>query len=238
MADYSKLMDDLGVQFRDQLLLESALTHRSFANQHPMTTHHLLNNERLEFLGDALLNYITADLLYTTLPNASEGLLTATRALLIKTPTLANLARRFRLGNYVRLTKGEDRSGARNRDALLADTFEAVLAAIYLDQGLEALRTFLVPQLRVILEQADSTEHMFDNKTRLQHRIQAEQNITPQYRMLEQSGLEHRRSYLVEVVIGETVLAQGTGHSKQAATQDAAGNALRLLDQPTAESEG
>lgn len=229
MASIDTLVARLGLLFRDVSLLEGALTHRSYANEHPMTTHQLASSERLEFLGDSVLNYIAADLVFQHFPDANEGKLTATRAALIKTPTLAAFARDLDLGRYLRLNKGEDQSGARNRNALLADTFEAVLAAIYLDAGMDAARTFLVPFLEQELATLQTHERHVDHKTRLQERIQAERNITPHYLVMTASGPEHQREWEVEVRAGDEQLGVGRGPSKQAATQDAARCALEAL---------
>jgi ribonuclease-3 len=135
----------LGVTFSDQRLLEQALTHSSFLNEHVEERMHLDSNERLEFLGDAIINFLAARLVFERFPDAGEGELTAWRTALIRTETLASFAQRYNLGAYVLLARGEESSGARQRPALLADTFEAVIAALFLDQGLNAVRTFLLP---------------------------------------------------------------------------------------------
>ncbi len=231
MASLDTLITRLGLLFRDMNLLEGALTHRSYANERPMQTHHLANSERLEFLGDSVLNHIAADLVFQRFPDANEGELTATRSALIKTPTLAAFARELDLGRYLRLTKGEDRSGARNRNALLADTFEALLAAIYLDAGFDAARNFVLPFLEQALTALQTHGPHLDYKTQLQERIQAVQNITPRYHVLSASGPDHQREWVVEVRIGDEQFGVGRGPSKQAATQDAARITLEGLDE-------
>jgi ribonuclease-3 len=229
VASIDTLVARLGLLFRDASLLEGALTHRSYAHENPMETHHLANSERLEFLGDSVLNYIAADLVFQRFPDANEGELTATRSALIKTHTLAGFARDLDLGRYLRLNKGEDHSGARNRNALLADTFEAVLAAIYLDAGMDATRTFLLPFLERELATVQTHGRHVDHKTRLQERIQAERNITPHYLVMAASGPDHQREWMVEVRAGDEQLGVGRGSSKQAATQEAARAALEGL---------
>lgn len=229
MASIDTLVARLGLLFRDASLLEGALTHRSYANENPMETHHLANSERLEFLGDSVLNYIAADLVFRRFPDANEGELTATRAELIKTATLAGFARELDLGRYLRLTRGEERSGARNRNALLADTFEAMLAAIYLDAGMDAARAFLLPFLERELAVLQTHGRHVDHKTLLLQRVQAERNITPRYHVIAVSGPEHQREWVVEVRAGDEPLGVGRGPSKQAATQDAARVALEAL---------
>jgi ribonuclease-3 len=189
-----------------------------------------MSSERLEFLGDSVLNYLTADFLFARFPAANEGELTALRAALIKTPTLASLARDLDLGAYLRLSKGEELSGARARSALLADTFEALLAAIYLDGGLAAAQTFLAPLIERQVALIASHGLTLDYKSQLQRRVQAERNITPRYRVVAAEGPEHRREYTIEVLIGEERLGLGKGHSKQAAAQAAAETALAALD--------
>lgn len=230
MASIDRLVARLGIVFNDLRLLESALVHSSLHNERPHQTHMLESSERLEFLGDSVLNYIAADLVYRRFPGRGEGELTELRAALIKTTTLARFARELELGRYLRLSKGEESSGGRDRDSLLADMFEAVVAAIYLDRGLEAARGFLLPMLEQEISQILTQGLAVDYKTRLQERVQAERNITPLYRFISVEGPEHKRTFTVEVMVGEDVLGVGQGHSKAAATQDAARAALERLD--------
>src|SRR5437868_8242612 len=146
------LIQRLGVPLSDLRLLQSALVHSSFLHEHPDQALFLTSNERLEFLGDAILNFTAATCLFERFPNGGEGELTTLRSALVKTPTLAGFARELGLGAYIRLSKGEESSGARDRDALLADTFEAIVAAIYLDSGLEMARDFVEPLLEPQIE--------------------------------------------------------------------------------------
>src|SRR6188508_3658935 len=143
MPSLDTLQTRLGLQFADPTLLRSALVHRSFLHEHPDQAIGLADGERLEFLGDAILNYLAGSLLYDRFPSHSEGELTGLRSALVRTATLASFARDLGLGTHVRLSKGEEINGARDRDALLADTFEALVAAIYIDQGLETARLFV-----------------------------------------------------------------------------------------------
>lgn len=220
------------VPFNDPQMLESALTHRSYVHEHYQTT--LQPNERLEFLGDSVLNFITAQFLYATFPDRGEGQLTAMRAALVRTGTLARFARKWDVGSYLKLGKGEEHSGGRDRDNLLADAFEAIIAAIYLDQGMDAARTFLLPLLEA--EGALMAVHglRLDDKSRLQERVQSERNQTPKYRTIKTEGPDHQRTYTIEVYAGDETLGRGVGNSKQAAAQAAARNALELLDQQAA----
>jgi ribonuclease-3 len=227
----NKLIARLGFVFADLHLLESALTHRSFVHEHPELAYRLVDNERLEFLGDSVINYIAADMLYQRFPNHSEGELTVARSALIKTSTLAQFAREYDLGTYIRMNKGEESSGARERDAMLADTFEALLAAICLDRGMDGAREFVTPLFERVIEQNGAQSLSMDYKSRLQRRFQSERGITPLYRVIAESGPEHRREYTVEVLGGAELLGIGNGVGKQAASQEAARVALEKLDQ-------
>jgi len=225
------LIARLGVTFADRRLLQSALVHRSFLHEHPERTPNLVSNERLEFLGDSVVNYLAATLVFERFPDRGEGELTMLRAALINTATLAGFARAFDLGDYVRLSKGDDVGNARQRDTLLADTFEALLAAIYLDRGLDAVRDFILPLFEQELAEISIHGLPLDFKSRLQQRIQADRNITPRYLTTSVTGPEHRREFVVEVFAGDDRLGVGQGASKQAAAQRAAQMALEQLDQ-------
>lgn len=231
MPAIDRLMATIGVQFNDPQLLESALTHRSYVHEHYQIT--LQPNERLEFLGDSVLNFLTAEFLYSTFSDRGEGQLTAMRAALVRTGTLARFARKWALGAYLKLGKGEEHSGGRERDNLLADAFEAIVAAIYLDQGMDAARNFLLPLLEA--DGAHMAVHglRLDDKSRLQERVQSERGVTPKYRTLNVEGPDHSRTYTIEVFAGDKVLGTGVGNSKQSAAQDAARVALEHLDQPS-----
>ncbi|MCS6883502.1 MAG: ribonuclease III [Oscillochloridaceae bacterium] len=225
----SNLEELIGVPFHDVTLLQSAFVHRSFLHEHPERIPGLTSNERLEFLGDAVLNFITAAWLYERFPSFTEGELTALRAALVKASTLAGFARSLNLGQHVRISRGEDTPAARNRTALLADVFEAVLGAIYLDQGLEAVRDFLMPFLERQLEVALSGRDV-DHRTRLQEVAQARFGQTPRYRTVRVAGPDHEREFTLAALLGEHVLGEGSGPSKQAAAQAAARAALERLE--------
>ena len=221
--------------FSDPRLLQSALIHRSFLHEHPDQAIGLTSNERLEFLGDAILNFVAAQQVFERFPDRGEGELTSLRSALVKTATLAGFARDLNLGAYVRLSKGEDSSGARERDALLADTFEAVVAAIYLDSGLETVRRFIGPMLDRQITAIAAHGLVLDYKSRLQERVQADRNITPRYHTVSVTGPDHRREFTVEVLAGGARLGLGQGASKQAAAQEAARVALEQLAAPVEE---
>ena len=224
------MLDDFlartGLQFSDLFLLRRALTHRSYLNEHP---DELQDNERLEFLGDAVLDFVTGAYLYNRFPEMSEGKLTRLRAALVRTEQLAGFAAELGVGEVMRLGRGEAEAGGRARQRLLCATFEAILGALYLDRGLEAVRAFVEPLLaqgaqRVQAEQAD-----VDAKSLLQEWAQAELGRTPYYRTAEISGPDHAKSFTVEVYIGSEVYGTGTGRNKQAAAQAAAVEALRRV---------
>jgi ribonuclease-3 len=226
--DYTKLQATLGYQFKNLDLLLTALMHRSFVHEHHDSQ--LPSNERLEFLGDALLNFITGQFLYHSYPEMGEGQLTNARSALVQTATLADFARRFGLGSHVRLSKGEERAGARKRDNLLADTFEAVLAAIALDSDWQTARDWMVPLLKAEMEHGAADRS--DYKSDLQRRIQGQINITPAYREVSVTGPDHDREWTIEVLAGEVLLGVGVGRSKPSASQAAARNAIQALDGP------
>ena len=224
-------LDSVSVAIGDRSLVDMALVHRSYV--HEQWERPLQSNERLEFLGDSVLNFLTARFLYDAFPSKGEGELTALRAALVRTSTLARFARGLDLGAALKLGKGEEQSGGREREPLLADAFEAVLAAIFLDGGAEAADRFLRP----LLEKETTTiiEHglILDEKSRLQERVQSERNLTPRYKTVRAEGPDHERRFTIEVWAGGERLGVGEGTSKQAAAQAAARAALAFLDQST-----
>jgi ribonuclease III len=228
MPSIDKLMDALGVRFDDSDLLLSAVTHRSYVHEHYESL--IPPNERLEFLGDSVLNFLTARYLYLRHPDLGEGQLTAMRAALVRTGTLARFARSVGLGAHLKLGKGEENSGGRDRDGLLADAFEAIVAAIYLDQGMDAADAFLLPLLEAENDRITTHGLQIDDKSRLQERVQSERNLTPRYRTVSVEGPDHSRTFTIEVYAGGEKLGVGVGNSKQAAAQAAARAALEFLD--------
>lgn len=219
--------DILGVRFQDERLLRQALTHRSYLNEQPDAA--LADNERMEFLGDAILDFIAADLLYMTYPDMAEGEMTRLRAALVRTEALAELARACRIGEFIYMGKGEENSGGRERVNNLCRAFEAVIGALYLDQGLERVRAFIEPRLRTLERRVMDEALGKDARSRLQEWSQAALNITPIYRTQSATGPDHNKEFVVEVVIGEEVVATGTGRSKQSGAQAAAQAALDLV---------
>ncbi len=220
----SMLQAALGVKFRDATLLRRALVHSSYVNENPGCEYG--DNERLEFLGDAVGDLVAAEYLYERFPTWPEGDLTALRASLVRSETLARFATRVGLGQHLWLGRGEEKAGGRMRPGLLGDAFEALLAALYLDQGLEAARHFLRPLLESETNALVAGDQRLNAKGRLQEWAQGTQQATPSYRTVEESGPDHAKSFTVEVLVHGQVLARGQGHSKQAAEEAAAKAAL------------
>lgn len=218
----------LGYAFRDPALLQSALIHTSYVNERPGRG--LESNERLEFLGDAVLGVIVAHRLYEMRPESAEGELTVLRAWLVRQSTLARWARQLALGPHLMLGRGESRGGGRDRPALLSRGFEAVIGAIYLDGGLDAARSVLLPFVDQELKSGFSPQRVVDAKSRLQQVTQARFEQTPVYNLVDHSGPGHAPMFVVEVRAGPEVVARGSGHSKRAAQQAAAHAALQQLD--------
>lgn len=228
MSDLDELQDKLGFRFNDQILLLQALTHRSYLNENPDVAHS--DNERLEFLGDALLDFVTAEYLYDRFPRMREGNLTSLRAALVKSSTLAHFARQIGLGKHLLLGYGEASSGGRNRRPLLCAAFEALVGAILLDQGLAAAQTFLLQFIEPALEDITANELDKDAKSELQELSQGRWQLTPSYQTVSEYGPDHAKEFTVEVLIGDEVFGRGIGRNKQVAAQRAARQALQRID--------
>ena len=231
------LQHALGHRFRDLSLLQCALTHPSYVHEHPRE--HVEHNQRLEFLGDAVVDFVVAHWIFEQYPDFDEGPMTRLRAVLVRTEMLADLAQRFGIGKLLRLGRGEEETGGRVRAANLCDAFEAVMGALYLDAGLDAVRAFLVPLLAPVAREVLAAEADRDAKSRLQEISQAANGITPHYRIVEEYGPDHAKVFTAEVVLGDVRAARGSGRSKQAAEQAAARAALAALSgaQPVQESD-
>ncbi len=228
---HARLSNALGITFANPRLLESALVHRSFLHEHPERLGDLSSNERLEFLGDGVLNFLTAAWLYERFPERDEGQLTRLRAALVKKQTLAGFARSLQLGTYLRVSRGAESLAVRANDTLLADVFEAIVGAIYLDQGIETTRAFFVPFLEREIDQVLAAHGGLDSRTRLQALLQQQYSTTPVYRLVETSGPPHRQHFTIEVLMGEERLGLGSGSSKQLAARQAADAALKRFGQ-------
>jgi ribonuclease-3 len=219
-------MDRLGLTFNDPALLEEALTHRSYLNENPEAKTH---NERLEFLGDAVLELASTDFLFRKYPQMQEGMLTSYRAALVNTGSLAAAAKTLGLGGIIRLSKGEARDAGRARENILADAFEAIIGALYLDQGYAAAEAFAAEHLFGTLESVIATGGHQDSKSRFQELSQDKRGSTPSYKVLAEEGPDHARTFTVGAYIGQKKIAEGKGKSKQEAEQAAALNALKAL---------
>ena len=226
MADRPKL--ELGYEFRDAALLERALTHASFVNE---AGEPLQSNEVLEYLGDAVLDMLVAEALVACMAEAGEGTLTRLRAALVAEAGLAQVAVEINLGEHLRLGRGEEAQGGRERPGLLADALEAVIGAAYTDGGLEAARAVVVRLFGSRLAQAAANADV-DPKSRLQEVVQARRHVTPSYRLLRAWGPDHDRQFEVECMVGEDVVGTGRGRSKKEAAMAAATDALEKAAQP------
>lgn len=222
-----EVLSQLQSLFSNRSLLTRALTHRSYVNEHPEA---LEDNERLEFLGDAVLDFLVGAWLYNHFPEMAEGGLTRMRAALVGNEQLASFARQIRLGELMRLGRGEDDSGGRNRAALLGSTFEAVIGALYLDRGIPGVQQFLDPFLVSASEQILEGRKDQDPKSLLQEWAQSEGYGTPFYHTVLASGPDHDKVFDVEVIIHGKVYGHGSGHSKQAAAKAAARSVLASLN--------
>lgn len=222
------LQERIGYRFQNIGLLKQALTHSSFTNEQKINK--TQNYERLEFLGDAVLELVSSEFLYREYREVPEGELTKKRASMVCEPSLAFCARDLELGEFIRLGKGEENTGGRGRDSIISDVMEAVIGAIYLDGGIEPAKLFIN---RYILSDLEDKQLFYDSKSNLQELIQGKLKKEFRYELLEESGPEHNKTFSVSVVLeepsGEKVLGEGTGRTKKAAEQQAAYRALLLL---------
>ncbi|MBU1326700.1 ribonuclease III [Patescibacteria group bacterium] len=223
MLTFEGLQKTIGIRFRDQKLLKEAFIHRSYLNESKQTKE---SNERLEFLGDSVLSFLTSHFLYEKYPNYPEGILTNIRSSLVKTKSLSDAAKSIGLGDLLYLSRGEEDSGGRSNASLLADVFEALLGAIYLDQGTnkaqQFLQTCLFPKAKDIVDQ----KAYIDYKSHLQEIVQEKVRISPLYRVVKSEGPDHNKIFWVEAVVDNEVIGRGSGKSKQEAEQAAALAAL------------
>ena len=227
MEPLHQLEQRLGYQFKDQQLLRAALYHSSYANEH--RTMGISSNGRLEFLGDAVLGFVSADFLYRKHPDLPEGELTRIRAALVCEESLHEVAQSLRLGEFLLLGKGEESGGGRRRPSILADAVEAVLAAVYLDGGIDEART-LIHRILLEKEQEQVVEsRRRDCKTELQELVQRKPNQVLHYELVSESGPDHAKVFAVAVTLNGQVVGLGSGHSKKEAEQSAARAALEQM---------
>lgn len=213
--------------FRDLSLLQQAFVHRSFVNeQSPDAPDRLQDNERLEFLGDSVLSFVVSDHLYTAYPEAKEGVLTHLRTVVVRREALAKLAQELEMGSLLLVGIGEEESGGRTRLATLCAAFEALVGALFMDQGIEKVRAFLMPRILSLLADIEPQTTPKDPKSRFQEWSQRNLGITPRYRVVDSSGPDHARLFVSQVTLKGEPVGIGTGRSKQDASQAAAATAL------------
>lgn len=220
--NFTEFEEKLGYSFKDKNLLELALTHSSFANENKLKK----NNERFEFLGDSVLGFVTAEYLFNEFKNRPEGEMTKLRAAVVCEKSLFKFAEQIDLGKYIRLGRGEDSTGGRNRPSVVSDAFEAVIAAIYIDGGMEAVKPYI---LRFIKDAVKRETSFKDNKSFLQEEIQKVKGNTLAYEEVGEEGPDHDKTFVFRVKLNGEVIGEGKGKSKKEAEQNAAGNALNKL---------
>jgi ribonuclease-3 len=226
--EFESLQHAIDYRFRDRGLLEHAMTHTSRANED--VSGGVVDNESLEFLGDAVLGFIVADMLFREFPTSSEGQKSKIKAALVSTTTLARQAERLELGDHLLLGRGEEKTGGRRKQALLADGYEALIAAIYLDGGIEQARAFIAREFAPLMaEVVERGLNAQDHKSALQEYLQSAEQGLPEYRLTGTVGPDHRKQFQVEVVVQGEAVAEGIGPSKKEAEQEAAREALQKL---------
>jgi ribonuclease-3 len=228
LEQLERFTQTIGITFKDMSVLRTAFTHRSYVNEYrgePIT-----HNERLEFLGDAVLELVVTDFLYRRYPDKTEGDLTAYRAALVNTVTIGQAGADLNMNSLLLLSKGESRDTGRARQYILANTFEAVIGAIYLDQGYDAAQNFIAANLFPKVDDIVAKRLWQDSKSLFQERAQDRVSITPNYVIVEEDGPDHDKRFTVAACLGEEQVALGTGKSKQEAEQAAATNALQAKE--------
>ncbi len=219
----------IGYDFRDKNLLIRALTHSSFANE--QKHHRLSNNERLEFLGDSVLSIIISEHLYNEHMSLEEGQLTKIRARIVCEASLSEAAKRIDIGKAMRFGKGEEMTGGRQRASILSDAFEALIAALYLDGGIDVAKDFVLTQMQDIIESARQGHIFTDYKTQLQEVIQADKDNKIKYEIYKEEGPDHSKMFFTHVKLNEEIIGTGSGRSKKEAEQEAAKEGLHRLKQ-------
>jgi len=225
MRPAPQLQQQIGYTFKHADLLEHALTHRSYANENRLSGH----NERMEFLGDSVLNLVVSEQLMNALPNSSEGDLSRIRAAVVSEPSLAAVARKIGLGEYLLLGRGEEQTGGRDKDSLLADSLEALVASLYLDGGIGPAEAFITRFFEDTIRKAQAAGGTSDHKTEIQELCQERLKTLPEYTVVSESGPDHQKQFDVELSVRGEVYGRGTGRSKKEAEQKAAKEALEKL---------
>jgi ribonuclease-3 len=226
MPDFSKFEKIIGIEFKDKSLLKQAFTHRSYLNEHRDTE--LVHNERLEFLGDAVLELIVTEYLYAKFSNQTEGDLTSYRSALVKAETLSEEAQKMGMNDFLLLSKGEAKDIGRARQIILANTIEALIGAIFLDQGYDMAKYFISKYIFHLIDAIVLNQAWIDAKSKFQEQAQENEGITPLYKTVREEGPDHDKKFTIAVYLGKDLIAEGDGKSKQEAEQMAASNALKI----------
>ncbi len=227
MADFSKFERKLDINFKDKSLLQQAFVHRSYINENKKFK--LSHNERLEFLGDAILELVVTEYLYKKYTGSAEGELTSYRSALVNAITLSKVAADLEMNEFLLLSKGESKDMGRARTIILANTFESFVGALYLDQGYEEVKKFIVKYLLDKIEEEIVANNLWrDAKSLLQEKVQEVMNVTPSYNMLSETGPDHNKVFTIGLYFGKDLITEGRGHSKQEAEQEAAKKALEI----------
>lgn len=224
MIDFSKFEKTAGISFKDKSLLKQAFTHRSFVNENKADS--LAHNERMEFLGDAVLELVVTEYLYSKYPSATEGDLTSYRSALVNAVTLSGVARSLDVNEYLLLSKGEAKDEGRARLYILANTIEAIIGAIFLDQGYDVVKDFIEKNTFHLIEKIIEEKTWLDSKSYFQEMAQEHTGITPSYKTLKEEGPDHDKQFTIGVYLEKELVVSGQGSSKQEAEQDAARKAL------------
>ncbi|MBW2557791.1 MAG: ribonuclease III [Deltaproteobacteria bacterium] len=229
IENLESLSEMLSYTFSEITLLDMALTHSSYANENSGPARR--DNERLEFLGDAVLELCMSDILIKRFPDYAEGQLSKVRAAMVSEQPLAGLAREYRIGDFMLLSRGEENSGGRNKDSILGNAVEAIIGAIYLDGGYESALRFIRVTFESLVDEWIESPIYLDYKSLLQEASQGRFRLVPQYRITGESGPDHDKTFKIEASIGDIVSTIGTGKNRKDAEQDAAGKALRKLEE-------
>lgn len=233
LKQLSLIQSLIHVKFKDKNLLNRALIHRSYVNE--SSTGKIKDNERLEYLGDSVLGLIVNEYLFKRFEDYPEGDLAKIKSAVVSEPTLAKVARDIKLGNYLLMGKGEELSGGRDRSSILANSFEALIGAVYLDQGLKECRNFILSLLKKDIERIDRMTYLRDPKTTLQEYVQKKYKDRPVYEVMEENGPDHKKEFIVRLIINGTEVSRGTGTSKRKAEMTAAEHILKKIDKGMAE---
>lgn len=226
IPDFAKFEEIAGIIFKDKRLLREAFTHRSYLNEN--RNFEYSHNERLEFLGDAVLELVITEYLYEKYPDNNEGELTAYRASLVNAVILSEVAQKIKVNDFLLLSKGESKDTGKARQYILANTMESIIGAIYLDQGYEASKYFIAKNLFYLIEKIVEEKTWIDAKSKFQEKAQEKENLTPMYKSLKEEGPDHDKEFTIGVYLNNVLIIEGSGKSKQEAEQEAARKALEL----------